>query len=77
MFEHLDANNDGKLTADEAPAKIKERFSSLDTNSDGSLDEPELRKIGMGRRPDRDGGRPNKGPEGKAPEKPADAPPAK
>lgn len=47
MFEHLDGNDDGKLTADEAPPKIKERFAKIDTNGDGAIDEAELCKIGM------------------------------
>ncbi|MGD9649042.1 MAG: hypothetical protein AB7U73_25250, partial [Pirellulales bacterium] len=39
----LDTSGDGKLSADEAPERLKRRFDRIDANSDGVLDEPELR----------------------------------
>lgn len=75
VFENLDGNGDGKITAEEAPAKMKEKFASIDTNSDGAIDEPELCKIGLkGRGPGREGRPPKKD---KGPDKPADAPETK
>jgi Ca2+-binding EF-hand superfamily protein len=57
-----DANNDGKLSKDEAPDFIKERFDRIDNNSDGVIDEAEMRQMARfmsqqdgskkGRRPD-------------------------
>jgi len=40
-----DANNDGKLSKDEAPDFIKDRFDRIDNNSDGVIDEAELRQM--------------------------------
>ncbi len=40
-----DANNDSKLTKDEAPDFLKERFDRVDNNSDGFLDETEMRQM--------------------------------
>jgi Ca2+-binding EF-hand superfamily protein len=61
-----DANNDGKISKDEAPDFLQQRFDRIDANQDGFLDEMELRQIGprlldspnrpADRRPD--GGRP-------------------
>ncbi len=42
MFEQLDANDDGKISEDEAPPKMKQRFSMIDANGDGAIDMNEL-----------------------------------
>jgi uncharacterized membrane protein len=34
----MDANRDGKLTADEMPERMRDRFDSMDTNGDKSVD---------------------------------------
>lgn len=38
----LDKNGDGKITKDEAPARMQERFDAVDANKDGALDPQEL-----------------------------------
>ena len=43
-LKQADANGDGKLSKDEAPDRMRENFDRLDTNSDGFLDDAELRK---------------------------------
>jgi len=45
QLKTADANNDGKLSKDEAPEFIKERFDRIDTNSDGFIDEAESREM--------------------------------
>jgi Ca2+-binding EF-hand superfamily protein len=42
QLKAADANNDGKISKDEAPGMIKERFDRIDTNSDGVIDEAEI-----------------------------------
>ncbi|MDA1015878.1 MAG: EF-hand domain-containing protein [Planctomycetota bacterium] len=44
FFKQLDRNNDGKLSRDEAPDRMKERFDQIDANKDGSVDVDEFRK---------------------------------
>ena len=39
----LSKRNDGKLTKDELPKRIRNRFDKIDTNHDGVIDEAELR----------------------------------
>jgi Ca2+-binding EF-hand superfamily protein len=60
LFQKLDANNDGKISASEFATikelqpklankkdkKISKRFQALDTNSDGFLSQEEFAKIG-------------------------------
>jgi Ca2+-binding EF-hand superfamily protein len=59
MLEN-DANKDGKLSQDEMPEFMRDRFSRLDENSDGSIDKAELeamaRRFGEGRGPGGPGG---------------------
>ena len=43
MFAQMDANNDGKLSKDEAKGPLSEKFSEIDTNSDGFISKEELK----------------------------------
>ena len=52
----FDADNDGRLSAEELPGRMKERMPSLDRNSDGFLDENEMTQMARGFGPG--GGRP-------------------
>ena len=81
-----DANGDGKLSKEEAPDRLKENFDRIDANSDGFIDETELRQAFQrlreaggnrpeGRRPDGErrpdgGGRIERRPEGDRPAEP-------
>ena len=73
-LKEADANGVGKLSKEEAPDRIKERFDMIDTNSDGELDEAEIKamfarvreRLGAGRP---EGGRPEGRPEPKPDEK--------
>ncbi len=47
MFERLDANEDGKITAAEVEAIETARFDEMDTDKDGTLT-PEERRAGFG-----------------------------
>jgi hypothetical protein len=52
-LKEADANGDGKISKEEAPDRLKQAFDRIDTNSDGQLDDAELRalaeRIGRGR----------------------------
>jgi len=48
----LDRNDDGRLSREESPQRMRERFDNIDTNGDGFIDESELAAIA-----DRAGGR--------------------
>jgi Protein of unknown function (DUF3500)/EF hand len=41
MFEQSDANNDGKLSRDEAPGFLRDQFAEIDTNKDGFISREE------------------------------------
>jgi hypothetical protein len=45
VFASLDANKDGKLTKDEVPGRIAERFDMVDLNRDGAVSVKELEMI--------------------------------
>lgn len=45
MLQRLDKNSDGKLSKDEVPERMQERFDELDANKDGFLDAGELSKL--------------------------------
>jgi hypothetical protein len=52
MFEQSDVNKDGKLSRDEAPGFLRDRFDEIDTNKDGFISREEdlafLRQRGPG-----------------------------
>jgi Ca2+-binding EF-hand superfamily protein len=43
----LDANNDGKISKQEARGKLTDNFAALDANKDGFLDRAELRRVAL------------------------------
>jgi Ca2+-binding EF-hand superfamily protein len=47
VFQRMDANGDGKVTADEYAALRKARFKNLDANGDGKVSKDEFQKGGM------------------------------
>jgi acetyl esterase/lipase len=50
-FDRFDANKDGKLTRDELPERLRERFEAIDANKDGSISPEEQRAFLTGQRP--------------------------
>jgi Ca2+-binding EF-hand superfamily protein len=66
LLKRFDENEDGKITEDEAPERLKEGFSKLDKNGDGAVDADEL-KSGLQQRrrgrSKRGGDRPRRPPE--------------
>jgi len=48
-FDRYDANKDGKVTRDEVPERLRERFDSIDVNKDGLIT-PEEQKAFLGGR---------------------------
>ncbi|MCL6268242.1 EF-hand domain-containing protein [Flagellimonas myxillae] len=44
LLEHMDANEDGKLSEDEIKGPLKEHFAKVDLNEDGYIDEEEFNK---------------------------------
>ena len=64
-LKSIDKDNDGKISQDEAPGRMKENFSALDTDGDGFVDAKELaamRRKMQQSRPDGEG----RGPGGAA-----------
>ena len=59
-----DANGDGKVSREEAPERLQQRFDNIDTNGDGYLEESELQQMmqrfgnRQGRAPGNPGGSP-------------------
>ena len=45
VFKQLDSNNDGKLTQDELPGRLAERFALIDADGDGGITPEELTKL--------------------------------
>lgn len=45
MFQHLDANKDGKVTKAEAKTVADARFAKLDANKDGAITQEEAKKF--------------------------------
>lgn len=48
-FERYDANKDGKVTRDEVPERLRDRFDAIDANKDGLLTPQEHRSFLAGR----------------------------
>ncbi|MBI3837787.1 MAG: hypothetical protein HY288_07620 [Planctomycetia bacterium] len=44
-FKSLDKDNDGKISPDEAPERMKDRFGEMDTDQDGFLDKKEWEEV--------------------------------
>lgn len=41
----FDANGDGRISLEEAPDRLKERFDRMDTNDDGFINEEEMKRL--------------------------------
>lgn len=52
LFRRLDQNNDGKLSKDELPERLRTNFERMDANRDGAVT-PEEFRLGMGGAPNR------------------------
>ncbi|PKG51360.1 YHYH protein [Olleya sp. 1-3] len=61
IIEQMDANNDGKLSVNEAKGPLKEDFSKIDSNSDGFITKEEIEKASKSRVQRPQGGRPQGG----------------
>ena len=73
MLKRLDTDGDGKISKEEAPERMRERFDQIDTNGDGFIDEAEQKALleNMRRRFAEGGGRPEGGSRrGREPEAP-------
>jgi Ca2+-binding EF-hand superfamily protein len=44
-----DANGDGKISVEEAPDAVRQRFERMDANGDGFLDQREIQAMMSGR----------------------------
>lgn len=53
FFKRFDKDNDGKISKEEAPERMKNHFDKIDANSDGSIDEQELKQAHERRRKSR------------------------
>jgi|GEM_PF-1522184 len=49
IFKLMDPNDDGKIEKDEAPAKMKEHFDTIDTDKDGTVTPDEMKVFIAGR----------------------------
>ena len=45
MLRNADKDSDGKISKEEAPERMKENFARMDANSDGFIDEAELKQV--------------------------------
>lgn len=51
LFAKYDKNGDGKISLEEAPDRLRERFSMLDRNGDGQMDKSEVPMLAPGASP--------------------------
>ncbi len=42
QLRNMDSNGDGKITREEMPAQMQQRFDRMDQNGDGVIDEEEI-----------------------------------
>ena len=54
LLEKMDANEDGKLSADEVKGPLKDNFTKIDTDEDGFITEEELENAPKPKRRKRD-----------------------
>lgn len=45
LLERMDSNNDLKLSLNEVQGRLKDRFASIDQNSDGFINEQEFNSV--------------------------------
>ena len=64
LLERFDSNSDGVISSDEIPAKMKGKFSKLDTNGDGRFDKAEQQQMVERTKKQRGDGK-NRGAKGK------------
>ena len=57
FFRRLDRNGDDKLSKEEAPERIRERFDRIDGNSDGFIDGAEFERLAAAMRAQAGGGK--------------------
>ena len=68
-LKEADANKDGKISKEEAPPLLKDRFDRIDTNGDGFVDEAEVKQL-LERMRDAGGKAPPRRPGGEQPRRP-------
>lgn len=59
FFKQLDKDGDGKLSKDEAPERMRERFADMDKDSDGFVTQEEMRAAFAARMREQGGARPD------------------
>ncbi len=62
-FKEVDKNNDGKISKEEAIARVNEMFDKVDANGDGQIEQSEIKKF-MGKMMREHSGRGHHGPTG-------------
>lgn len=72
LFQRFDKDGDGAISIDEAPERMKERFSQMDANSDSKIDATELKAIAERMRSGQQGKKNNRmgDPEATKPQRP-------
>ena len=75
-FKEVDKNNDGKISKEEAIARVNEMFDKVDANGDGQIEKSEMREF-MGKMMKEHRGRGHHGPprDGDKPRRGGDRPP--
>ncbi len=57
----FDADGDGRVTRDELPERMRQRFDRMDDNGDGAIDAGEAQVAAKRMRRSREGGPPGRG----------------